>query len=99
MDHGRGANGIKIAGLGVVDARFALCDNDNSFILAERIDKLNGAFPPYGKRQGGVREQNRIPHREHGQGPYVIYFSMLSKWLGKRLVAHWALLECNSLKL
>jgi hypothetical protein len=74
--------------LRVVDARFALRDNYNSFILSERINKLDGTFPPHGERQDGVRKKNGIPHRKHRQSPYVIHFPMLSNRLGKRLLAH-----------
>jgi hypothetical protein len=87
-DRGR-AHGVKVAGLRVVDARFALRDNDDGLIFAERIDKLDGTFPAHGKGQDGVREKDSIPHRKHGQSPYIIYFPGLSNRLGKRLLAHW----------
>ena len=89
MHHGGSTDRIKVAGLGVVDARLALRHNDNGLILSERIDKLDGTFPPHSEGQDGVRKQNGIPHRKHGQGPYVIYFLMLSNRLGKRLLGHW----------
>ncbi len=80
---------IKIAGLRVIHAGFPLRDNYNSFILSERINKLDGTFPPHGKGQDGVRKKNGIPHRKHGQRPYIICFPGLSNRLGKRLLAHW----------
>jgi hypothetical protein len=83
------ADGIKVAGLGVVDARFALRDDDDSLILSERINKLDGTLSPDRERQDGVGEKNGIPHWKHGQSPYIIGFSMLNEWLGKRLLAHW----------
>jgi hypothetical protein len=50
MNHRRSAYGIKIAGLRVVDSRFALRDDDDSLILSERIDKLDGTFSAHRER-------------------------------------------------
>ena len=89
MDDGGRAYGVKIAGLRAIDAGFALRDHYDGLVFAERIDQLDGTFAAYGKGQDGVREQNGIAHRKHGQSPYVVCFPMLSNLLGKRLLAHW----------
>jgi hypothetical protein len=50
---------------------------------------LDRTLPAYRKRQDGVRKQDCIPHRKHGQSPYVVCFPMLRNLLGKRLITHW----------
>jgi hypothetical protein len=87
-DCGR-AYGIKIAGLRAIYAGLALRDDHDGLVFSERIDELDGTFSAYGKGQDGMRKQNGIAHRKHGQSPYVVCFPKLRCLLGKRLLAHW----------
>jgi hypothetical protein len=89
VDDGGRAHGVKITGLGAIDAGFALGHDHDGLVFSERIDELDGTFAAYGKRQDGVREQDGIAHRKHRQSPYVVCFPMLRCLLGKRLLAHW----------
>ena len=70
----RGADGVKIAGLRRIDARFALRHHDDGLVFAEGIDQLDRAFPAHGQRQNGMREQNGVPYREHRERPLLRLF-------------------------
>ena len=89
VDYGGRADGIKVTSLRAIDAGFALRHHHDSFVFSERIDQLDGTLPAYGKGQDGVRKQDGIAHRKHGQRPYVVCFPMLRNLLGKRLLGHW----------
>ena len=88
VDHRRGSNGVKIAGLRRVDARLALGHHNDGLVFPQRINQLNGTFPAHGQGQNSVREQHRVPYREHRKGLLIVYFLILRSALDGRLLAH-----------
>ena len=82
VDDGQGPDRVQIAGLGGIDAGFALRHHDDGLVLAQGVNELNRALPTYGQGQHGMREKYRIPHRQDGQNPGFFFF-----WLGTALSA------------
>jgi hypothetical protein len=89
MDDGRSADSVEVAGLRAIDTRFTLGHDYNGLIFSQRINQLDRTLPAHSEGQDGVREQNSVAHRKHGQGPYIVYFPRLRKRVGKRKLAHW----------
>ena len=59
-------DGIKIAGLGIVDARLALRHYYDGFVFSQRVDQLNGTLPAHGKGQDGVRKKYGVSNWKYG---------------------------------
>ena len=82
VNDGKRSDRIEIAGLGGIDAGFALRHHHDGLVFAQRINELNRTLPAHRQGQHGVGEKNRIPHRQDGQNPGFFFF-----WLGSALSA------------
>ena len=89
VHHGQRADGVQIGGLRRIHPRLALGDDHDGFVLAQRLNQLDRAFPAYGQGQNSVREEHRIAHGQDGKGPVPLDFvrGFLSA-LGLRLACH-----------
>jgi hypothetical protein len=67
VNYSQCADRIKVAWLGGVNAGLALGHDYYGFVITERIDQLNRAFPAYCKRQNRMGKQDSIPHRQDGK--------------------------------
>ena len=68
VHHRQRADHVQIGRLRRIHPRLALRHHDNRLVFAQRIDQLNRTFAAYRKWQHSMREQNRIPYRQHRQG-------------------------------
>ena len=98
VHHRQGADGVKIGGLGGIDAGFPLRHHHNGLVFAQRIDQLNRALPAHGQGQHGVREKHRIPHRQDGQNPAALLSSFGFVLRSVRVFSAIFHLECLVLK-
>ena len=61
VDDRQSSHRVEVAGLGSIDAGFALRHHHDGLVLAQRINQLDRALPAYGQGQHGVRETTPYP--------------------------------------